>query len=433
MTGWYTELSRDKKKAFWGAYAGWGLDAMDVQVFSFLVPSLIATWGITRTDAGLLGTSVLIFSAFGGWVGGILGDRIGRVRTMQITVLWYSLFTLLSGFTQDFNQLLVVRSLQGIGFGGEWAAGAVLVGEIAHPDNRGKMVGCLGSSYALGWGAAAILASLVLAFAPADIAWRVVFWLGVTPALLVLFIRRFVKEPEVFQRVKTTETTGGPSVSTLAIFRAPFLQRTILACVLSIGLQGAVVTILTWLPTYLKTGRGLSVSAAGAYVAVVTAGAFFGYIVNGYLSDRWGRRRCLIAFCAVCYVVILAYTYLPLGNTPMMLLGFALGFFALGNFGSLAPYLTELFPTEIRATGQGFSNSVGRCIGGGFVAAAGILSEHISLGEAIGLLALGGYSIAVVAVLLLPETNGSVLVSITVDPAPEPGPRIRTVQLGFSK
>jgi len=428
MLAWYTELSPGKRKAFWGAYAGWGLDAMDVQVFSFLVPSLIAAWGMTRTDAGLLGTSALIFSALGGWLGGILSDRVGRVRTMQITILWYSLFTLLSGFTRDFDQLLVARSLQGIGFGGEWAAGAVLVGEIVRPANRGKTVGCLGSSYALGWGVAAIMASLVLAFAPAAFAWRIVFWIGVTPALLVLFIRRFVEEPQVFQRAKSAEMIGRPRVSTLAIFQPPFFRRTALACVLSIGLQGAVVTLLTWLPTYLKMGRGLSVSAGGAYVAVVTAGAFFGYIINGYLSDNWGRRRCLIAFCAACYVVILAYTYIPLGNTAMLLLGFPLGFFALGNFGSLAPYLTELFPTEIRATGQGFSNSVGRCIGGGFVAAAGILSEHIPLGEAVGLLALGGYAIAAVAVILLPETNGSVLTSLTAGETPELAP-VKTPEL----
>jgi MFS family permease len=271
MFRWYRDLSTADRRAFWGAYGGWGLDAMDVQIFSFLIPSLIVALGITRGEIGVLGTSVLIASAIGGWLGGILGDRFGRVRTMQITVIWYSIFTFLCGFATNFDQMLAFRVLQGIGFGGEWAAGAVLIGEIVKPEHRGKTVGCLGSAYAAGWGAAALLTSLVLALVPSDMAWRWSFWLGLLPAVLVIFIRRFVTEPEIFQEAKAAQASGD-RVGSTEIFKSPLLARTLLACLLSIGLQGSVVTILTWLPTFLKTERGLSNSASGASFAQSNCG-----------------------------------------------------------------------------------------------------------------------------------------------------------------
>ena len=420
MFRWYRELSTADRRAFWGAYGGWGLDAMDVQIFSFLIPSLIATLRITRGEIGVLGTSVLISSAIGGWLGGILGDRFGRVRTMQITVIWYSLFTFLCGFATNFDQMLAFRVMQGIGFGGEWAAGAVLIGEIVKPQHRGKTLGCLGSAYATGWGAAALLTSLVLALAPPDIAWRWAFWLGLLPAVLVIFIRRFVTEPEIFEEAKAAQVSGH-KVGSMEIFRSTLLRRTLLACLLSIGLQGSVVTILTWLPTFLKTERGLSNSVSGTYIAVVTAGAFFGYIANGYLSDMWSRRYCFITFCVASYVFIILYAYLPMSDVTMLWLGFPLGFVALGNFGSLAPFLTELFPTELRATGQGFSNSIGRAIGGLFVATVGYLSTRFTLIEAIGGMALVGYGLAALAALLLPETRGTVLASLTSASSPSTG------------
>ena len=413
MFRWYRELSIPERRAFWGAYGGWGLDAMDVQIFSFLIPSLIAVLGITRGQIGVLGTSVLISSAIGGWLGGILGDRFGRVRTMQITIVWYSLFTFLCGFATNFDQMLALRVMQGIGFGGEWAAGAVLIGEIVKPENRGKTVGSLGSAYAAGWGAAALLTSLVLAWLPPDTAWRWAFWLGLMPAALVFFVRRFVTEPEIFEEAKAAQASGH-KVGLMGIFKPPLLRRTLLACLLSIGLQGSVVTILTWLPTFLKTERGLSTSMSGTYIAVVTAGAFFGYIANGYLSDLWSRRYCLLAFCAASYVFVILYAYVPMSDTAMLWLGFPFGFVALGNFGSLAPFLTELFPTELRATGQGFSNSIGRAIGGLFVATVGYLSSHFALIEAIGGMALIGYGLAALATILLPETRGMVLASLTL-------------------
>src|SRR5271167_321749 len=151
MIDWYRELGTAERRTFWACFGGWALDALDVQIYSFVVPALIALWHITNAEAGLLATSALVISAFGGWIAGMLADRVGRARLLMITVAWFAFFTFLSGFTQNFEQLLVVRGFQGFGFGGEWAAGSVLIGEVVRGANRGKAVGTVQSAWALGW------------------------------------------------------------------------------------------------------------------------------------------------------------------------------------------------------------------------------------------------------------------------------------------
>ena len=185
MFTWYRELGAVERRTFWACFGGWALDALDVQIYSFVVPALIALWHITNAQAGVLATSALVVSAFGGWASGMLADRIGRARLLMIMVAWFAVFTFLSGFTQNFEQLLVVRGLQGFGFGGEWAAGSVLIGEVIRGADRGKAVGTVQSAWAFGWGAAAILATIIFQLLPQEIAWRVLFFVGILPALLI--------------------------------------------------------------------------------------------------------------------------------------------------------------------------------------------------------------------------------------------------------
>jgi MFS family permease len=189
---WFSELQRREKNTFWACVGGWVLDAMDVQMFSFAIPAIIAVFAITNADAGLIGTATLLTSAFGGWFAGALSDRFGRVRTLQITIAWFAVFTFLCGFAQSYAQLFVFRALMGLGFGGEWAAGAVLIGEVIRAEHRGKAVGAMQSGWAIGWGIAALLATVFFTIFPQEIAWRVLFWVGLTPALLIFFLRRFV-------------------------------------------------------------------------------------------------------------------------------------------------------------------------------------------------------------------------------------------------
>ena len=409
MLNWYNELSLGEKRTFWGCFGGWALDALDVQMFSFLVGTLIAVFGISQTQAGVLGTTTLVASAIGGWIAGGLADRYGRVRVMQVTVLWYAFFTFLSGFTTSYEQLLVTRSLQGLGFGGEWACGAVLMGEIIRPQHRGKAVGCVQSGYAVGWGAAAILSAVLFLILPREWAWRAAFWAGILPAALVIFLRRYVHEPEVFEESQRRLAASADRPGLLTIFQPAHLRVTILASLLALGLQGSGYAIVTWLPTFMTTVRHLSPAVGSSYVLVVTIGAFFGYVVSAYLSDAIGRRRNFIIFSVCSLVVVLVYTYVPASDLAMLLLGLPLGFFTIGIYSSLGPYFTELFPTAIRATGQSFAYNFGRSIGAFFVTFVGMLAQVMPLGEAIGLLSLCGYLVTIVATLLLPETRGIAL------------------------
>ena len=223
MFQWMRELTAGERRTMAGCFGGWSLDALDVQIYSFVIPTLLATWNISRGEAGMLGTITLIVSSFGGWFAGALSDRYGRVRVLQITVLWYAIFTFLCGFAQNFEQLFVLRALQGLGFGAEWSAGAVLMGEIIRDKYRGRAVGFVQSGWAVGWGAAALLYTLLFAVLPDVTAWRVMFWIGLTPALLVLWIRRRMAEPEIFNARRSSKANG--LAQAFSVLRPPYLDR----------------------------------------------------------------------------------------------------------------------------------------------------------------------------------------------------------------
>ncbi len=409
MWTWFKELGKDERHVFWACLGGWALDGMDVQIYSFVMPSLIGLWKLTNTQAGMLGTATLLLSALGGWLAGLLSDRFGRVRVLKVTILWYALFTFLSGFTNSFWQLLITRGLQGLGFGGEWAAGAVLLGEVIVARHRGKAVGVVQGGWALGWGAAAIAYTIVFSILPVSWAWRAMFFLGLTPALLVIYIQRYVREPEVFEATRREVEARQQRFTFLEIFAPSLLPTTLLAAMLVTGAQGGYYAITIWLPTFLKTVRHLSVLNTGGYLFVVIVGSLFGYLTAAYLSDAIGRRRTFFLFAVSSTMIVLLYSYLPISDFVMLFLGFPLGFFASGVFSGLGPFLTELFPSRVRGSGQGFAYNFGRAIGALFPTMVGRLSSHMPLGQAIGLFALLAYSLMVLATLPLPETRGKTL------------------------
>ncbi|WP_025809882.1 MFS transporter [Pseudomonas chlororaphis] len=406
---WFSNLNKKEKSTFISAFGGWALDALDFMIFTFVIATLMSLWHIDKGQAGMLSTVTLLFSAVGGWGAGILADRYGRVRILQITILWFSLCTVLIGFAQNFEQIFVLRALQGLGFGGEWAVGSVLMGEIVRSEHRGKAVGTVQSGWAIGWGAAALLYTLAFSLLPEDWAWRSLFWIGVIPAFLVLYIRKNVPEPEVFQRAQREQQSKAQRVSPLVIFSPALLKTTVLAALLCTGVQGGYYAITTWLPTFLKTERHLSVVGTGGYLMVIILGSFVGYICGAYLTDRLGRRANLLIFALLSSVTIFAYTQLELSNSQMLVLGFPLGFAASGIFSGMGAFLTELYPSAVRATGQGFTYNFGRGIGALFPGLVGYLSQTSSLASAIGMFAGGAYGVVLVVTLLLPETKGKQL------------------------
>ncbi|MFC3339866.1 MFS transporter [Paracandidimonas soli] len=403
---WYGELDKSGKRTFHASFLGWTIDALDYMVFTFVISTLISLWGIDRGQAGMLGTITLLFSAIGGWAAGILADKYGRVRILQITIIWFSTCTVAIGFTQNFEQIFVLRALQGLGFGGEWAVGSVLMGEIIKGKNRARAVGTVQSGWAVGWGCAALLYTLAFTIFPEEWAWRTLFWFGALPALLVLYIRKHVPEPEVFKQSQARHAAGAPRISPWMIFSPALLKTTLLAALLCTGIQGGYYAVTTWLPTYLKVERELSVLNTGGYLLVIILGSFCGYIAGAHMADRIGRRMNFIIFSVLSILCVYTYTQIPLSNTQMLFLGFPLGFAASGIFGGLGAFLTELFPSEIRANGQGFAYNFGRGIGALFPTLVGYLSQSMGLAMAIGVFAGGAYAVVFLATLLLPETKG---------------------------
>ncbi|KVC48169.1 MFS transporter [Burkholderia diffusa] len=406
LFGWYAHAQPRERRAFWSCKVGYMLDGMDTQMLSFVIPTLVATWGISLADAGFIGTMTLLASALGGWIAGILSDRIGRVRTLQLTVLWFAVFTALCGLAQNYHQLLAARALMGFGFGGEWTAGAVLIGEVIRARDRGKAVGLVQSGWAIGWGLSALLYALLFSVLPAELAWRALFLVGLAPALLVVVIRRYVKEPDVYAKEKATQAKVADAPRLTEIFAPKLLSTTLRAALLTTGAQGGYYAITTWLPTFLKTERHLTVMGTGGYLAMIIFGSWVGYLTSAYLTDRLGRKPNFILFALGSMVIAFSYTSLNLTNASMLWLGFPLGFFASGIFSGMGAFLTELFPTRVRGSGQGFCYNVGRAIGALFPFLIGALSKQYGLGMSIGIFAVAAYGVVIVAALTLPETRG---------------------------
>ncbi|RUP17886.1 MFS transporter [Methylobacterium sp.] len=410
MFRWYRDVGPAERRTFWACLGGWSLDALDVQMFSLAIPALVASFGLSRSEAGLIGAVTLVAAALGGWLGGLAADRIGRVRALQITVLWFAVATFLAAFAQSFAQLLTLKALQGIGFGAEWAAGAALMAEAIGPEHRGRALGAVQGGWALGWGAAVLLATAAFSVLDQETAWRALFACGLAPALLLLYLRRSVPEP-----ARPVGRPARPPVGSLAIF-APGLRRvTVLATLLGLGAHGGFHALFTWLPTYLSVERGASVLGTGLYLAIIIAAFGLGCLVAGGLVDRLGRRRTVALYAAGCMALVVLYLLLPVGGTGLLLLGAPLGFCTAGIPASLAALFSELFPDGLRGTGMGFCYNAGRLASGLLPLGVGLLSEILGLGPAIGLSALGAYGLVLLAVALLPDRqSGGALIPQTV-------------------
>ena len=409
LTGFYRDMTPPERRTFWGCAVGWALDGMDFMIYPLVLGTIMRQWSVGAGEAGLAATATLLASAVGGWAAGLLSDRIGRVRTLQITIVWFSFFSLLCAFAQNFQQLLVLRSLLGFGFGGEWAAGAVLMGETIRAQYRGRAVGCVQSGWAVGWALAVLAQAVIFSALPPETAWRAMFAVGCLPALLVFYLRRHVEEPPVAVAARAAAERAQERVGLGRIFAPGLLRVTVLASLLSMGAQGGYYAITTWLPQFLRVERGLTVFNSPGYVAVLILGSFVGYLTGAWLSDRIGRRTLFMLFSAGAVALVLAYTQLPLNNAAMLVLGFPLGFFASGYFSGMGPFLTELYPTAVRGSGQGFCYNFGRGMGALFPALVGYLSQTMPLANAMALFAASAYGLFFLAALALPETRGRVL------------------------
>ncbi len=385
--------------ALWAAHLGFLLDAMDVMLYVFALTTLKSHFGWTNAQAGLVGSATMIASALGGIAAGALSDRIGRRRTLIYTILLYSMASAGSATSTGLASLLFWRALVGLGLGGEWSAGATLVAESWPAVHRAKAASFMQSGWALGYIAAAGLAALVL---PA-FGWRALFLCGLAPALVTLYIRRKVTDPEVWTR----RSASRPAAD---IFRGPYLRVTVVATTLATSVLFAYWGLFTWLPGFLSSpasagGAGLDLVHTSGFVFAVQIGAYFGYLTFGVVADRFGRRPAFAFYVAAAALVTPLYGLAPRFSPDMLfMLGPLVGFFGTGYFSLFGAMLAELYPTAIRGTGQGFVYNFGRGLSALAPFAVGALADTRGFGAALALNAVF-FLAGAALVFLLPETK----------------------------
>jgi MFS family permease len=419
MLAWFGELNAKERRTMGACFGGWALDAFDVQMYSFVIPTIIALWSLSRGEAGLIGTVTLLISSLGGWFSGTLADRFGRVRMLQITIVWYSVFTFLCAFAQNFEQLFILRAMHGFGFGGEWAAGAVLMGEVIRDKYRGRGVGLVQTGWAVGWGASALVYTALYGLLPETIAWRALFAIGLVPGVFVFWIRRHIDEPEIFKDQQRRRTMVGVG-HLFSAFHRPHLWTTIKVSIMVAGAQGGGYALGIWMPTYLRTVRHLSATSTGGFLLTQILGALIGFLIGSYLSDAIGRKWTFLLSAIGSLVLVLVFMLVPMNNTAVFVLGIPLNIVLLIKFPPMGPFMTELYPTSVRATGQGFCYNAGRAIGSFFPTMVGFLSQVMSLGAAIAVFSGLAFGLMILMLLLLPETRGRSLASLEPGAASSP-------------
>ena len=411
---WYGDLEPEARHTFWASFGAWALNAFDFFVFTLALPAIVVSLDIADPQTRRIMSSTLVASALGGWIAGVLADRYGRVRLLQITVLWLAVFGLLCAFAQDYWQLLVFRTLMGFGLGGEWAVGAILLAETIRAKDRGKAVGAMQSGWAIGLGVAVLLSIAMLTSVAAtfrlrpDVAWRILLGLGVLPALLVFYIRRHVDDAPVFKETQKRLRAKKRTANFLDIFSPALIKTTLITTLLATGVQGGYY-VSSWFLDTLRNARKLAAMATGRYLVAVIVGSIVGYLVSAYLNDRIGRRPTFVAFAVCAAACIFALTALAANDWSVLALGFFLGLFASGSFSGLGPVMTENFPTHLRGSGQSFCYNAARLIAAGVPGLISWLSERQSFNRTIDLIAIAAYGLVVIAAFLLPETNGKKL------------------------
>ena len=403
---WYRGATPGQWRAFWSAYLGWMLDVMDLVIFSMLIGYVIDDFGSDRSTAGLVASFTLLASAVGGILFGYLADRIGRTRSMVLSILCYSLGTLLCGLSTGMAMLLIARLIVGIGVGGEWGAGTALVTETWPARHRGKVIAWVQSAFASGYALAALVTALVV---PA-LGWRWAFAVGVIPAVLAFFVRRHTPEPEVWEQA--TDRLGVRDAARLLAAR----PRVLAVCLLFVaaamcGYWG----LFTWLPNYLASpvsegGRGLGLLSSTTWIVIIQAGAAIGFVSFGYVADRIGRKFAFVGYFVLVALCVPLFVTLD-DPSVLLVVGAVMALFGTGFYSGIGPALAELFPTEVRALAQGFVYNVGRAASALAPAMVGFAASSLGVGTAMATTA-GFYLIAAVIVaFFLPETRGRELVS----------------------
>ena len=396
--------SREERRALLASTLGWMLDGMDVTLYAMVIATLMRELHLSTSQAGLLASITLIASAAGGVLFGILADRIGRRTALMASIAVYSVFTAACGLAPSVSALATFRFILGLGIGGEWATGAALVAETWRPEHRGKALGVMQSGFAIGYALAAAIAAFILP----RWGWQSVFFAGILPGLLTLWIRRGVEESPLWLARSTPASPAAPHPASSSADRSFYLKMILVTLLMNSAAMFAWWGLFTWIPTYLalpeaKGGRGLTIAASSAWIAVMQGGMWLGYVSFGFLSDLLGRKKTYLAY------LLLAAAFVPLyagakAATTLLLVGPLVAFFGTGHFSGFGIITAEIFPTSFRAFAMGLTYNFGRALSAAAPWAIGAIAERHALGSAFGLSSLA-YLLAALLALTLPETH----------------------------
>jgi MFS family permease len=434
--------SSRERRALAASTLGWMLDGMDVTLYAMVLRELLRELQLTTAQAGLLASVRLIASAAGGILFGLLADRFGRRVALIVSIIVYSVFTAACGFSRGLWELAALRLGVGLGMGGEWATGAALVSETWPDQHRGKALGLMQSGFAIGYALAAVIAALIMP----RWGWRPVFFAGILPALVTLWIGRSVEESPLWlaQReghgirdtglgtrgsghgVRDSDTGVRASGSAPRVCpgripdpvsRVPNPQprsfRSYAKVILVTVLMNSAALfgwwgLFTWIPSYLalpiaRGGRGLSLAASSTWIIAMQAGMWLGYVTFGFISDAVGRKRTYVLYLFV--AALLVPLYARAHPLALLVVGPLLAFFGTGHFTGFGVITAELFPTSFRASAMGLTYNFGRALSAAAPWAIGVIAARGGLASAFWISGLA-FLLAGVLAFALPETRG---------------------------
>ena len=403
----FSQVTSVQRRTLLAAALGWMLDAFDAMLYALVLAYVMRELGMSKSTAGFLQMLTLLASGVGGVLFGFIADRIGRKQALMLSILTYSLCSLGSGLSTSILMLAVFRLVLGLGMGGEWNTGATLVAETWPTELRAKALSIVQSSWAIGYALASLVAGVVLHY----FNWRAVFFVGVLPALLVLWIRRGVPESAMWQQRRSSRTSADGGF--LTIFKPPYAKPTLALLFTNFFGMSAWWGLFTWIPPYLSLpvdqgGRGFGVMGTTTLLVVLNLfGMFPGYASFGWLADRFGRRRTFIAYLLAAAALVPVYAMVR-QPVALMVAGTLVAFFGTGIFSGSGIIGSEIFPTSVRARALGFTYNGARTMSSVAPLLIGRVGQTKGLAWAFFLCA-AGYLISAAVATQLPETKGKEL------------------------
>jgi len=388
------------RRALWGSALGYAMDGFDLLILGFMLTAISKDLHLTQPQAASLVTGTLVGAVIGGFVFGMLSDRLGRVRVLTWSIVLFAVFTGLCALAQGYWDLLAYRAIAGIGLGGEFGIGMALVAEAWPARLRARAC----SYVCIGWQVGVLLAALVTAWLLPHIGWRGMFMVGIIPGFVAFAVRWFVGEPRIFLERATHAGLPLKWLVKNAATTKISIGMLILCSVQNFGYYGLMI----WLPSYLSSRFGYSPGQSLLWITVTVTAMAIGIFIFGYFADLVGRRPALFTFQAGAAIMVFVFAQLT-DPTALLIGGAIMGVFVNGMLGGYGALLSELYPTHARGTAENVLFNLGRGVGGFGPLVVGALVAAYSFQAAIAMLA-GIYVIDIIATaLLIPERKGAPL------------------------